>query len=86
MNVVDDFAEIVTLPPPGVADCTKVALDEDCFVASAEEMAPEPVAGVDAARERVLKPCHALDEVGLRRFEDPVVVVVHEDPCGATLA
>lgn len=80
VDVVDHLAEVIALPAAAVTEGAETAFDEDSLVASSEEMAPETVAGVDAAGDRVLEPSHALDEVRLRRFEDPVVVVVHENP------
>lgn len=108
MNVVDDLAEVVTLPSARVPDRAEVAFDEDRFISPAEKMPPEPVSGVDAPgegkprrdsgmekafgkeaewktlgrsrAESILKPGHALDEVGMGRLEDPMVVVVNQDP------
>jgi len=80
VDVIDHFAEVVALPRAGVAERAEVALDEDGFISPAEEMAPEPVAGIDASSDRVLKPSHALDEVGFRRLENPMVVIVHQNP------
>jgi hypothetical protein len=108
VDVVDDFAEVVALPPARVPDRAEVPFDKDCFISPSEKMAPEPVAGVDAPgegkprrgsgmekafgkeaewktlgrsrAESILKPGHSLDEVGMGRLEDPMVVVVHQDP------
>jgi hypothetical protein len=47
--VVDHLAEVIALPAPAVAEGAEAAFDEAGLVASSEEMAPETVAGVDAA-------------------------------------
>ena len=108
MDVVDDLAEVVALPPARVADRAEVPFNKDRFISPAEKMPPEPVAGVDAPgegkprrdsgmekafgkeaewktlgrsrAESILKPGHALDKVGMGRLEDPMVVIVHQDP------
>ena len=43
-------------------------------------MAPEMVAGVDAAREGVLKPAHAVDQIRIRRADGQMVVIIHQNP------
>jgi len=77
VDVVDDFTEVVALPPPRVADRTEVTFDKDRFISAAEQMAPESIAGIDASGEGILKPGHALDKVGSGRFEKLIVVIIH---------
>lgn len=57
------------------------AIHDEGFVTSAEEVAKEFMAAVEAAGVGGKEPFHAGDEVGLGRGEDEVKMVWHEAPC-----
>jgi hypothetical protein len=57
-----------------------VALDDACFEASLEEMTTALVAAVEPHRVDGVQALHSLRELGLRRLDQDVEVVVEQDP------
>ena len=78
--IVDQSADgikvnVVEQRPKAVA-----GFDKDRLVASSEEMAPQPMSGVDPPCIGVLQPALSLCEVGFRRLQQQMIVVAHEHP------
>ena len=55
-------------------------VDDERFVASAEKVAEEFMASVEAAGVGAEEPFHAGDEIGLGRFGDEMKMIAHEAP------
>lgn len=62
----------------GAQIVTAALVDDEGFVASAEEMAEKLVAAVEAAGVSAQEPLHADDEIGLGRLGDEMKMVSHE--------
>ena len=54
------------------------AIDDEGFVAAAEEMAENFVPAVEAAGVGAQKPFHPGDEVGQRRFQNEMKMILHQ--------
>lgn len=75
VDVVEEGGEVLRW---GTQAAVVLGIDEDGLVPSAEEVAPCPVTGGKAAGVGVLKPLHALDEIGVRGANDQMVVIGHQ--------
>jgi len=76
MHVINGAGQIIS----GIGDISLSVVNQQRAVATAEQVAPEPVSPVESTGVGVLHPSHPLHKIGLGCAEDRMVVIVHQRP------